>query len=370
MRLWLDPAKLASFQLSPVDVRNALNRENVELPSGRIEGDDTELSIRTIGRLQTEIEFDNLIVKEAEGNIVRVKDIGYSQLGAENERTILKRDGIPMVGVVLISQAGANNIAIADEFYKRLEQIKKTLPHDINTGIGFDVTTFIRESISEVEQTILVAFGLVVMIIFLFLRDWRTTIIPVLVIPISLIGAFFIMYVADFSINVLTLLGIVLAIGMVVDDAIIVLENIYTKIENKMDPIEAGKKGSAEIFFAVISTTIALAAVFMPVIVLQGITGRLFREFGIVVAGAVLISAFVALTLTPMLSTKILKRREKHNWFYNVTEPFFVKLNETYQRQLKYFVEHRWLAIPVTGFAIILIYVLFSTLPTLSLIHI
>lgn len=364
MRLWLDPAKLASFQLSPVDVRNALNRENVELPSGRIEGDDTELSIRTIGRLQTEIEFDNLIVKEAEGNIVRVKDIGYSQLGAENERTILRRDGIPMVGVVLISQAGANNIAIADEFYKRLEQIKKTLPHDINTGIGFDVTTFIRESISEVEQTILVAFVLVVMIIFLFLRDWRTTIIPVLVIPISLIGAFFIMYVADFSINVLTLLGIVLAIGMVVDDAIIVLENIYTKIENKMDPIEAGKKGSAEIFFAVISTTIALAAVFMPVIFLQGITGRLFREFGIVVAGAVLISAFVALTLTPMLSTKILKRREKHNWFYNVTEPFFVKLNETYQGQLKYFVEHRWLAIPVTVFAIILIYVLFSSLPT------
>jgi multidrug efflux pump len=364
MRLWLDPAKLASFQLSPVDVRNALNRENVELPSGRIEGDDTELSIRTIGRLQTEVEFDDLIIKETNGNIVRVKDIGYSQLGAENERTILKRDGIPMVGVVLISQAGANNIAIADEFYKRLEQIKKSLPQDINTGIGFDITTFIRESIKEVEQTIIVAFGLVVLIIFLFLRDWRTTIIPVLVIPISLIGAFFIMYIADFSINVLTLLGIVLAIGMVVDDAIIVLENIYTKIENKMDPIEAGKKGSAEIFFAVISTTIALAAVFMPVIFLQGITGRLFREFGIVVAGAVLISAFVALTLTPMLSSKILKRREKHNWFYNITEPFFVKLNETYQRQLKYFVAHRWFAIPVTIFAIILIYVLFSILPT------
>ncbi len=364
MRLWLDPAKLASFQLSPVDVRNALNRENIELPSGRIEGDDTELSIRTIGRLQTEVEFDDLIIKEVEGNIVRVKDIGYSQLGAENERTILRRDGIPMVGVVLISQAGANNIAIADEFYKRLEQIKKTLPQDIKTGIGFDITIFIRESIKEVEQTIIVAFALVVLIIFLFLRDWRTTIIPVLVIPISLIGAFFIMYIADFSINVLTLLGIVLAIGMVVDDAIIVLENIYTKIENKMDPIEAGKKGSAEIFFAVISTTIALAAVFMPVIFLQGITGRLFREFGIVVAGAVLISAFVALTLTPMLSAKILKRREKHNWFYNLTEPFFVKLNQTYQRQLKYFVEHRWLAIPATIFAIILIYVLFANIPT------
>ncbi len=364
MRLWLDPAKLAAFQLSPVDVRNALNRENVELPSGRIEGDDTELSIRTIGRLQTETEFENLIVKELEGNIVRVKDIGYAQLGAENERTILRRDGVPMVGVVLISQAGANNVAIADEFYKRIEQIKKTLPPDIKTGIGFDVTIFIRESIKEVEQTIIVAFALVVMIIFLFLRDWRTTLIPVLVIPISLIGAFFIMYVADFSINVLTLLGIVLAIGMVVDDAIIVLENIYTKIESKMNPIEAGKKGSAEIFFAVISTTVALAAVFMPVIFLQGITGRLFREFGIVVAGAVLISAFVALTLTPMLSAKILKRRETHNWFYNLTEPFFVKLNETYQRQLKYFVEHRWMAIPVTIVSVILIYILFSNLPT------
>ncbi|MBE0538663.1 MAG: efflux RND transporter permease subunit [Ignavibacterium sp.] len=364
MRLWMDPAKLAAFQLSPVDVRNALTRENVELPSGRIEGDNTELSIRTIGRLQTEEEFNNLIIKESEGSIVRFRDVGRAQLGAENERTILKRDGIPMVGVVLIAQAGANNIAIADEFYKRLDQLKKTLPADINTGIGFDVTTYIRESIKEVEQTILVAFGLVVLIIFLFLRDWRTTLIPIIVIPISLIGAFFIMYIADFSINVLTLLGIVLAIGMVVDDAIIVLENIYAKIENKMDPVEAGKKGSAEIFFAVISTTVALAAVFMPVIFLQGLTGRLFREFGIVVAGAVIISAFVALTLTPMLSTKILKRREKHNRFYNLTEPFFVKMNETYQRQLKYFVRHRWLALPVTFAAILLIYILFKIVPS------
>lgn len=364
MRLWLDPAKLAAFRLSPVDVRNALNRENVELPSGRIEGDNTELSIRTIGRLQTEVEFDNLIIKEAGGNIVRVKDVGHSQLGAENERTILKRDGIPMVGVVLISQAGANNIAIADEFYKRLEVIKKSLPSDIKTGIGFDITTFIRNSIKEVEETIMLAFSLVVLIIFLFLRDWRTTLIPILVIPISLIGTFFIMYIADFSINVLTLLGIVLAIGMVVDDAIVVLENIYTKIENKMDPVEAGRKGSAEIFFAVISTTIALSAVFMPVIFLQGITGRLFREFGIVVAGSVIISAFVALTLTPMLSTKILKRREHHNWFYNLTEPFFVSFNNTYQRQLKYFIEHRWLAFPVTFAALALIYVIYSVLPT------
>ena len=363
MRLWLDPAKLAAFRLSPVDVRNALNRENVELPSGRIEGNETELSIRTIGRLQTEEEFNNLIIAESEGNIVRVKDVGNAQLGAQNERTVLKRDGIPMVGVVLIAQAGANNIAIADEFYKRLNLLKNSLPEDIKTEIGFDVTKFIRESIKEVEQTIIVAFGLVVLIIFLFLRDWRTTVIPIIVIPISLIGAFFIMYIADFSINVLTLLGIVLAIGLVVDDAIVVLENIYTKIENKMDPYEAGRRGSAEIFFAVISTTVALASVFIPVIFLQGLTGRLFREFGIVVSGAVIISSFVALTLTPMLSTRILKRRETHNWFYNLTEPFFVKINEVYRRHLKYFMEHRWYAFPASGVAIIIIYLLFSSLP-------
>lgn len=364
MRLWLDPAKLASFQLSPVDVRNALNRENVELPSGRIEGDNTELSIRTIGRLETEEEFNDLIVKESAGSIVRIRDLGRAELSPENERTILKRDGIPMVGVVLIAQAGANNIAIADEFYKRLEVLKKSLPADIQTGIGFDVTTYIRESIKEVEQTILVAFGLVVLIIFLFLRDWRTTIIPVIVIPISLIGAFFIMYIADFSINVLTLLGIVLAIGLVVDDAIVVLENIYKKIEDKMDPIEAGKKGSAEIFFAVISTTVALASVFIPVIFLQGLTGRLFREFGIVVAGAVIISSFVALTLTPMLSTKILKRRETHSWFYNLTEPFFVKMNNTYKKHLTSFVKSRWLVLPAIVITITIIYLLFSAVKT------
>jgi multidrug efflux pump len=362
MRLWLDPAKLASFQLSPIDVRNALNKENIELPSGRIEGDNTELSIRTIGRLSTVEEFNDLIVKELDGNTVRLKDIGYAQLGAENERTILKRDGIPMVGVVLIAQAGANNIAITDEFYKRLDQIKKALPEDIKTGIGFDITTYIRESITEVEQTILIAFSLVVLIIFLFLRDWRTTVIPIIAIPISLIGAFFIMYIAGFSINVLTLLGIVLAIGLVVDDAIVVLENIYTKIEDKMEPLEAGKKGSAEIFFAVVSTTVALASVFLPVIFLQGLTGRLFREFGIVIAGSVIISSFVALTLTPMLSTRILKKRETHNRFYNFTEPFFVKLNQTYKNHLTYFMHNRWIALVGIAITTVLIYILFKNI--------
>ena len=366
MRLWLDPAKLAAYSLTPLDVKTALNRENIELPAGRIEGNSTELSIRTIGRLTTADEFSNLIIKEEGGNVIRLKDIGYAELGAENDRTILKRNGIPMVGVVLIAQPGANNIAIADEFYKRVEQIKKDLPSDIHTGIGFDVTKYIRQSVSEVEQTIFLALGLVILIIFLFLRDWRTTVIPVIAIPISLIGAFFIMYVMDFSINVLTLLGIVLAIGIVVDDAIVVLENIYAKIEDGMSPMEASKRGSAEIFFAIISTTIALASVFLPIIFLSGLTGRLFREFGIVLAGSVVISAFVALTLTPMLGSKILKGREKekHNWFYIKTEPFFSKMMSGYRSTLQRFMTRRWLAWVIMAASLGAIYYLGANTPS------
>ena len=298
MRLWIDPSRLAAYQLTPLDVRNALQRQNIELPSGSVEGNNTELTVRTQGRLTTPEEFNQLIVKEANGNIVRFQDIGLAELAPENLRTILKRDGVPMVGNAIVPQPGSNHIEIADAVYQRLEQIKKDLPEDVHVAIGFDNTTFIRASIAEVEQTIYLAFGLVTLIIFLFLRDWRTTLIPIVVVPISLVGSFFVMYAAGFSINVLTLLGIVLAIGLVVDDAIVVLENIYAKIEKGMPPIQAAFKGAAEIFFAVIATTIALVAVFMPVIFLQGLTGRLFREFGIVIAGAVVISSFVALTLT------------------------------------------------------------------------
>jgi multidrug efflux pump len=345
MRLWLDPMKLAAYDLTPLDVRNALTRENVELPSGRIEGQLTELTVRTMGRMTSVEEFNNLIVKQSNGSTIRLRDLGNAELGPQNERTILKRDGVPMVGVVLIPQPGANQIEIADEFYRRVENIEKDLPADIETATGFDSTTYVRASINEVQQTIFIAFALVITIIFLFLRDWRTTIIPVIVIPIALIGAFFIMYIANFSINVLTLLAIVLAIGLVVDDAIVVLENIYTKIEAGQEPIVAGIIGSKEIFFAVIATTAALVSVFMPILFLGGITGRLFREFGIVIAGAVIISSFVALTLTPMLSTKLLKKRETHNWFYNQTEPFFVKMNQTYKNSLNSFMEHRWFAV-------------------------
>ncbi len=355
MRLWMDPARLAAYQLTPLDVRAALNRENVELPSGRIEGDATELTVRTMARLETPDQFNNLILKESSGGVVRFKDVGTAVLGPENERSILKRDGIPMIGVVLIPQPGANNIAIVDEFYKRVEQIRKELPADIRIGFGFDITEFIRKSIGEVQETILLAFGLVILVIFVFLRDWRTTVIPSLAIPISLIGSFFIMYIAGFSINVLTLLGIVLAIGLVVDDAIVVLENIFAKIESGLSPMEAAHKGSTEIYFAVISTTIALAAVFLPVIFLQGLTGRLFREFGIVVSGSVLISAFVSLTLTPMMSSRLLRHSDHHNWLYRVTEPYFNNMMAGYRHVLSRFMERRWMALIVVGAAVAII---------------
>lgn len=360
MRLWLDQYKLAAFGLTPLDVRNALNRNNVELPTGRIEGANTELTVRTLGRLTTEAEFNDLIIKQDGNGIVRLKDIGRAELFPENERTLLKRDGVPMVGTVLIPQPGANYIEIVDEFYRRIEQIKKDLPPDIELGIGFDQTIFIRESIDEVIQTVFIAFGLVIFIIFFFLRDWRTTLIPVIVIPIAIVGSFFIMYLFNFSINVLTLLGIVLAIGLVVDDAIVVLENIYKKIEKGMTPVEAGTKGTAEIFFAVIATTVALASVFLPIMFLEGITGRLFREFGVVIAGAVIISSFIALSFTPMLATKILKKRTKHNRFYESTEPFFTTLTNAYSKSLNWYMDRRWLSFPIILIAFSFIY-LFGT---------
>jgi len=349
MRMWLDPEKLGAYKLTPLDVQNAINKENVELPSGRIEGDNTELTIRTLGRLQTADEYNNLIIKESNGNIVRFKDIGYATLGAENERTALKRAGILGVGIAVTMQPGANAIDISDEFKKRLDQLKKEIPPEYKLEVGFDFSDYIRTTISEVEETIFIAFGLVILIIFLFLRDLRSTIIPILAIPTSIISAFFIMYVSGFSINVLTLVGIILAIGLVVDDAIVVLENIYAKIEQGMKPVEAAFKGSKEIYFAIISTTMTLAAVFLPVVFLQGLTGRLFREFGVVIAGSVLVSAFVALTLTPMLSSRLLKTH-KHSWLYYKTEPVFIAVINWYKNSLNSFLKVRWM-----GFVLIIV---------------
>ena len=364
MRLWMDPERLAAYQLTPLDVYNAVQSQNIELPSGRIEGAATELTVRTFGRLSSPDEFNDLIIRETENDIIRFRDIGRAEFYPENERTALRNNGVPMVLNAILPQPGSNNLDIADEFYKRLESLQKNLPEDISTEIAFDNTEYIRDSISEVQQTIFVAFGLVVLIIFFFLRDWRTTFIPVITVPIALIGSFFFMYAMGFSINVLTLLGIVLAIGLVVDDAIVVLENIYTKIEGGMEPKEAGKKGTAEIFFAVISTTVALTSVFFPIVFLQGLTGRLFREFGITVAVAVIISSFVALTLTPMLSSKMLKRREKQQWIYEKTEPFFVWLNQHYNNTLESFMGNRWLSGLIVLVATAMIYLFVQFLPT------
>ncbi|WP_161888703.1 efflux RND transporter permease subunit [Pontibacter russatus] len=344
MRLWMDPDKLAALQVTPVEVQQAIMRQNVELPSGSIEGASTELSVRTMGRISTVEEFNNVVIREDENRLIRFRDVGFAELAPENDKTVLRYNGIPMLGIVLIPQPGSNQIEIADEFYRRLEQIKKDVPDDIELLIGFDNSQYIKASLAEVEETFLIAFGLVVLIIFLFLRDWRSTLIPIVAIPVSLIGTFFVMYLMGFSINVLTLLGIVLAIGLVVDDAIVMLENIYARIEDGQEPNKAAKKGSEEIYFAIISTTVALAAVFMPVAFLEDTTGRLFREFGIVVASAVIISAFVSLTLTPMMSAKMLKRHERPNWFYRKTEPFFTALTNGYRSSLESFMRVRWVA--------------------------
>lgn len=364
VRLRMDPALLAAYRVTPMDVRDAVTRENVELPSGRIEGENTELTIRTLGRLMTIDDFNALVIREEGDRVVRFRDIGVAEVDAEDVRSVMKRNGVPMVACVIIPQPGANYIDIVDRAYDVMKDLEKDLPTDVEAGIAFDNTVFIRNSINEVKDTIFEAFVLVVLIIFLFLRNWRTTLIPVLAIPVSLVGAFFIMYLAGFTINILTLLAVVLAIGLVVDDAIVVMENIYTKIEEGMSPKEAGFKGSEEIFFAVIATTVALVAVFFPIVFLQGTTGRLFREFSIVITGAVIISSFVALTFTPMISTKLLTRNVTDNWFYRKTEPFFNRLTEHYRKGLDAFMRKRYFAPLILLFTGMVIYGLWKAIPS------
>lgn len=363
MRIWLNPEEMASKGITPVDVKNAITNENVELPSGSIEGNTMELTLRTMGQMHTAKEFNNIILKEENGNVVRLRDIAEVELDAADIKSYMKMNGVPMVGVVVVPQPGANHIEIADAVYERMEQIKKDLPEGVGYTYGFDNTKFIRASIDEVKNTVYEAFILVIIIIFLFLRDWRVTLIPCLVIPVSLIGAFFVMYLAGFSINVLTMLAVVLSVGLVVDDAIVMTENIYIRIERGMNPMKAGIEGSKEIFFAVISTTVTLVAVFMPIVFMEGMSGRLFREFSFVVAGSVIISSFAALTFTPMLATKLLKRREVQPWFYRKTEPFFAWLNNIYEKSLNAFMKVRWIAIPVSIAMLAIIWVYWEKIP-------
>jgi multidrug efflux pump len=346
MRLLLDPDRMTANGITPGDVQSALSRENIDLPAGRIEGRDTEMGLRTLALLSTPAEFNRMTLRSENGRTIVLEDVGRAELSAENLRTGVKRLGVPLVGVAIIPQPNTNAIAIADEFYRRLEQIKLVLPPEYTADIGYDFTRYVRSSVLEVEETLLVAFGLVSLIIFLFLRDWRATVIPVIAIPVSIVSTFFIMYVAGFSINVLTLVALVLAIGLVCDDAIVVLENVYTKIEEGKTPLQAALDGSREIFFAVVSTTVSLAAVFLPLVFLEGLTGRLFREFGVVVAGSVLISAFVALSLSPMMCRFFL-RHGRENWFKRVTEPFFVGMVSGFRATLARFLSVRVLAWPL-----------------------
>ena len=347
MRIWFDPSRMSAYALTPQDVQAALLRENVELPSGKVAGNATELGIRTFGKLNTEEEFNNLIIKNVNGADIRLKDIGEAVLGPENEESVLKESGVPMIAIAVIPQPGTNYIAISDDVQKRLKEIKKELPEDIRLEVSSDQTVNIRKSIVEVKETLIISFILVVIIIYLFFRDWLIAIRPLIDIPISLIGTFFIMYLSGFTINVLTLLAIVLATGLVVDDGIVVTENIYKKMEAGMDKWKAAREGSKEIYFAVIATSITLAVVFLPIIFLEGFVGRLFREFGIVVASAVLISAFVSLTLTPVLNVYLSRKKFKHSKFYTATEPFFTGMENGYQKLLGGFMKVRWVAIPI-----------------------
>ena len=345
IRIKLDPSKMAAYGLTANDVRTQITAENVELPSGTIEGTEINLSIRTLGLIRSPDEFENLIIKEVSGTPVKLGDIGRAEFAAENEQSINKYNGVPCAVLAVLPQSGSNHVDISDRFRERLKEIQKDMPEDIQCQIIMDTTDFVRRSITEVEETVLLAFLLVVIVIFAFLRDWRTTLIPMIAIPVSLIGTFFAIYLCGFSINVLTLLAIVLSVGLVVDDAIVIMENIYVKIEKGMSPLEAAFKGSNEVYFAIISTTVVLICVFLPVVFLSGLTGRLFREFAIALSSAVVISALVALSLSPMMCSKILKHEKKKNWLYRSTEKYFVSLTEAYGRGLSRFIRFRWIAV-------------------------
>ncbi|NOT36222.1 MAG: efflux RND transporter permease subunit [Saprospiraceae bacterium] len=364
MRIWMDPIKLNAYGLTALDIQTALDKENVELPSGKISGDATELSIRTMGKLQTEDDFNNLIIARKGNAEIKLKEVASVVLGPEYEETVLKESGVPMIALAVVPQPGTSYVSIAKEFYKRYEELKANLPAEYELNLGLDVAKYINKSIKEVKETLILSVLLVILIVFLFFRSWIIAIRPLIDIPVSLIAAFFIMYLSGFTINILTLLAIVLSTGLVVDDGIVVTENIFRKMEKGMSKYQAAKEGASEIYFAVLATSLTLAVVFIPVIFLEGFVGRLFREFGVVVAGAVLVSAFVSLTLTPVLNVYLSGKNQGHGWFYNVTEPFFVSMDETYRKLLRTFLKFRIASLFLILFCIGGIYYLFKTIPS------
>jgi len=364
MRLWINPLKLASYGLTVGDVRTALLAQNVELPSGKLTGENTELAVKTIGNLRTEEDFNNIIIFADGEKLVRLSDIGKASLEGENMETKMSDSGQPMVATAIIPQPGTNYLEIADAFYKEYEKLKKDLPEGFKLNVVIDDTVFVRRAVTEVVETLAISIVLVILVIFLFFRNWSMALRPLIDIPVSLIATFFIMWLFGFSINVLTLLAIVLATGLVVDDGIVVTENIYKKVEEGMHPIEAAIKGSNEIFFAVISISITLAAVFLPVIFLEGFVGRLFREFGVVLGAAVLVSAFVSLSLTPMLNAYLIKPgKQKQSRFYHFTEKYFLQMNASYASSLRGFMKRKWLSFPILLACLGLIFLFYTLLP-------
>ena len=354
MRLWIDPDKLSAYNIAFNDITTVLNKENVEVPSGKIYGDKTELTIRALGRLTTEKDFSDLIIREDADGIVRLSDLAKVELGPEQYERNWQLNGVSAVGLAITPQPGANYVNISDEFNKRLEEIKKSQKNDIQFTVLVDNTKNVRRSLNEVKETLIISFILVILVIFFFFRNWLIAIRPLIDIPISLIATFFIMYLAGFSINILSLLGIILATGLVVDDGIVVTENIFRKYEGGMPIRRAALEGSKEIFFAVISTSITLAIVFLPVLFLSGFVGSLFREFAVVVAGAVLISAFVSLTITPVLNVYLNKPHANHRKFYTMTEPFFRGMENGYKSLLTKFIKLRWMAWVIVGICLLI----------------
>ncbi len=343
MRLWLDRDRLAAYGLTPQDVETALRSQNVDIPSGRIENQQREFSVLTVSDLQTPAQFNELIIRQSKGYPIRLQDVGHAEIGAEDDRNAVRVNGESAVGLGVVKQSTANTLSVAQEVKAMIPKIRADLPAGMQLQIAFDGSVFIEKAIEAVYRTMLEALILVIGVIFLFLRSGRATLIPFVTIPVSLIGAFIFLYAFGFSINILTLLGLVLAIGLVVDDAIVVLENIHRHIEQGMTPFQAALQGSREIAFAVVAMTITLAAVFTPLAFMTGKTGKLFTEFALTVAAAVLVSGFVALTLTPMMCSKLL--RHEQGFFYTRTERFFEGMNRGYHRLLDFTLGHRWLVV-------------------------
>lgn len=366
MRIWLNPLRMAAFNLTTQDVEAAIRRENAEIPGGRVEGAEREFAVRTRGELNTPEEFANIIVSQNEGDRVRLGDVADVQVGAEDERSLARFNGRPAVGLGIVKQSKASTVDVADVVRATLDELRASMPEGIELDVAFDSSIFIKDSINEVAETILIAMVLVILVVLAFLKSFRATLIPTVAIPISIIGAFVSAFFFGFTINILTLLALVLAIGLVVDDAIVVLENIYRHMEMGKDRWQAALDGTREIGFAVLATTISLVAVFVPVAFLTGSVGRLFNEFGLMLAVAILISGFVALTLSPMLASKFLKplHGTGESWASRSFDAFFDKMNRIYENILKWSLAHPAVLVFAAVILVAVSAVLFKMMPS------